>query len=62
MSTGAKLVLIEFKAGSLPEGPPEQVKIPANELISLATAAGFTLKSNRADLLPYQELLVFVRE
>ncbi len=61
MSTGAVLVLIEFKSGDLPEGPPEQVKIPKAELIDLLKSAGFTFKEDKAELLPYQEFLVFVK-
>jgi len=61
MPTGAVLVLIEFKSGDLPEGPPEQVKIPKAELIDLLKSAGFTFKEGKAKLLPYQEFLVFVK-
>ena len=59
MRSGATLVLIEFKEGDLPEGPPESVKIPRNRLVQLVTGAGFVLSSERADLLPYQTFLVF---
>jgi SAM-dependent methyltransferase len=59
MPSGARLVMIEFKEGKLPEGPPESVKIPRGELVKLATAAGLVLDSEQADLLPYQVFLVF---
>jgi SAM-dependent methyltransferase len=59
MHAGAKLVLVEFKEGNLPEGPPESVKITRTQMVELATAAGFVLDSERADLLPYQTFLVF---
>ena len=59
MKFGARLVLIEFKEGNLPEGPPEAAKIPRAELVELATRAGFVLDSERTDLLPYQVFLVF---
>ncbi len=62
MPSSATLVLIEFKAGELPEGPPEQIKIPKSELVNLANNAGFTLKEDKAIVLPYQEFLVFVRK
>jgi SAM-dependent methyltransferase len=61
MASGARLVLIEFRSGKLPEGPPAAVKIPKAKLISLLAEAGFTLQEDRADLLPYQEYLVFVK-
>lgn len=59
MRSGARLVLIEFKEGDLPEGPPESVKIPRDRLVELVTGAGLVLASERADLLPYQTFLVF---
>lgn len=59
MQTGARLVLIEFKEGDLPEGPPESMKIPRDKLVQLVTDAGLVLTSERADLLPYQTFLVF---
>ncbi len=59
MKTGARLVLVEFKEGDLPEGPPESVKIPRDQLVDLVAKAGLVLASERADLLPYQTFLVF---
>ena len=59
MPSGARLVLIEFKAGDLPEGPPESMKIPHEQLVELVTGAGLVLDSENAKLLPYQTFLVF---
>jgi SAM-dependent methyltransferase len=59
LSPGARLALIEFKEGDLPEGPPEAAKIPRAELVKLVTAAGLALEREQADLLPYQTFLVF---
>ncbi len=59
MASNARLVLIEFKEGDLPEGPPEAVKISRDELVALVSRAGLVLESERADLLPYQTFLVF---
>jgi len=61
MSSGARIAIIEFKSGKLPEGPPESIKIAKADLIDLLKGAGFTLKDDRARLLPYQEFLVFVK-
>ena len=61
MAGGARLVLIEFRSGKLPEGPPEAIKIPKARLIALLAEAGFTLQDDRPSLLPYQEFLVFVK-
>jgi len=59
MKPGARLVLIEFKEGKLPEGPPEAVKIPRKQLIELVGQAGLALEGEKADVLPYQLFLVF---
>jgi ubiquinone/menaquinone biosynthesis C-methylase UbiE len=59
MKVGARLVLIEFKEGPLPEGPPESAKITRAQILDLLTKAGLTLVSERADLLPYQTFLIF---
>ena len=59
MKPGARFVLVEFKEGKLPEGPPEAVKIPRKQLIELVSQAGLPLEAEKADLLPYQVFLVF---
>jgi SAM-dependent methyltransferase len=56
---GAKLVVIEFKEGKLPLGPPEAVKLPKAKLTAMICEAGFALDSDHANLLPYQTFLVF---
>jgi SAM-dependent methyltransferase len=57
MHAGARLVVVEFKEGPLPEGPPENAKINRKALVELLTGAGFKLETERRDLLPYQLLL-----
>ena len=59
MNSGSRLVLIEFKEGDLPEGPPESTKIPRDDLVKLVTGAGLVLTTEHAKLLPYQTFLVF---
>jgi arsenite methyltransferase len=59
MMRGGKLVIIEFKEGNLPEGPPEKMKIPANEIISLLSNVGYRLLKKDTGLLPYQIFFVF---
>jgi ubiquinone/menaquinone biosynthesis C-methylase UbiE len=59
MKPGARFVVVEFKEGNLPEGPPESVKLPRAELVKLVTGAGFALEREDAELLPYQTFLVF---
>lgn len=59
MKPGARLVVIEFKDGKLPEGPPESVKIGKVKLVSMLEAAGFSLQADDPKLLPYQTFLTF---
>lgn len=59
MKPGARLVLIEFKEGSLPQGPPESAKIPRARLLELVKGAGFTLHTEHTNVLPYQVFLEF---
>jgi SAM-dependent methyltransferase len=57
MRAGARLVLIEFKEGPLPEGPPESAKIDRSQLLELATGAGLVVESEQTALLSYQTFL-----
>ena len=62
MKKGARLILVEFKEGDLPEGPPEQIKISQNEIITNVSSAGFTRIATDNKLLPYQTFLVFEKQ
>lgn len=59
MKPGARLVLIEFKEGPLPEGPPEAMKISRAATLQLVETAGLKLVAEKQELLPYQTFLVF---
>ena len=59
MKPGARFVLIEFKEGKLPEGPPESVKLTKKQLLELMSQAGLALEAEKTDVLPYQVFLVF---
>jgi 2-polyprenyl-3-methyl-5-hydroxy-6-metoxy-1,4-benzoquinol methylase len=59
MKSGARLVLIEFKPGKLPQGPPERLKIPRAKALAMATRAGLVLDTEKPKLLPYQTFMVF---
>ena len=59
MKPGARFVLVEFKEGQLPEGPPESAKLPRRTLLQLVTQAGLRFETEKPDLLPYQSFLVF---
>jgi 2-polyprenyl-3-methyl-5-hydroxy-6-metoxy-1,4-benzoquinol methylase len=59
MKPGARLVVVEFKEGDLPQGPPKAAKIPRADIVALAAGAGLPLVGEKPDLLPYQTFLVF---
>jgi arsenite methyltransferase len=62
INKGTKLILIEFREGNLPQGPPEKIKIPGKEMVSLVTKAGFTLVKKDPVILPYQNYFVFEKK
>jgi len=59
MREGAQLVVVEFKEGKLPEGPPEALKISRAKLVAVLEMTGLVLASEQPKLLPYQTFLVF---
>lgn len=59
LKSKAKVVVIEFKEGKLPKGPPEKMKIPKKQLIKMFTSVGFKKTGSQPKLLPYQEFIVF---
>jgi ubiquinone/menaquinone biosynthesis C-methylase UbiE len=61
MKKGARLAVIEFRGGDLPEGPPAAVKIPKKKLIAMITENNFKLEAEKPEILPYQECLIFVK-
>jgi len=62
MKNDSTLVLIEFKEGKLPEGPPEDIKISLEKMISITSNAGFVKLKQNVDLLPYQYYLEFKKQ
>ncbi|MBK03938.1 MAG: hypothetical protein CL932_04150 [Deltaproteobacteria bacterium] len=59
VASGTRIVVLEFKEGKLPKGPPAKMKIPKKSLIKMFTKAGFKMHSEKPKLLPYQEFIVF---
>ncbi|MBI5532606.1 MAG: methyltransferase domain-containing protein [Deltaproteobacteria bacterium] len=58
---GARLVVVEFKEGDLPQGPPASMKLTRAETIRLVTTAGFKHTGELAVELPYQYVVTFER-
>jgi len=59
MKSGARLALVEFKEGKLPQGPPENLKLSRAKQLELAKGAGLVLDEEKPTLLPYQTFMVF---
>jgi ubiquinone/menaquinone biosynthesis C-methylase UbiE len=62
ITKGTKLILIEFREGDLPQGPPEKMKITSKEMLALMTGAGFTLIKKDSTMLPYQNYFEFEKK
>ena len=53
-----KLVIVDFRKGDLPVGPPDKQKISPKHVIKELEKAGFVLTQHQEDL-PYQYMLTF---
>ena len=53
-----KLVIVDFRKGDLPVGPPDKQKISPKHVIQELEKAGFVLTQHQEDL-PYQYMLTF---
>ena len=55
-----RVVIVDFRMGKLPVGPPDSHKLPSKTVQQEMTTAGYALCSDR-DILPHQYVLVFAR-
>jgi cyclopropane fatty-acyl-phospholipid synthase-like methyltransferase len=55
---GAQLVIVDFKKGDLPIGPPDHMKLSPEEVISELCGTDYNLVQNHT-FLPYQYVLLF---
>jgi hypothetical protein len=51
--------IIDFKKGDLPQGPPDEMKLSADEVVEEMKKAGYRVDRRDEKLLPYQYLLTF---
>ena len=58
LKPSGKLIVVDFKSGDLPVGPPPAHRIPRDQVVSELASAGWTL-SAEPDTLPHQFVLVF---
>lgn len=61
LAPDARVVVVDFEMGDLPVGPPDAMKIPAEQVQREVEAAGYVLERTIRDALPYQYVLVFRR-
>jgi len=57
LRTPGKVVIVDFKKGDLPVGPPDKMKLAPEQVQEELTQAGYRLVKQTA--LPYQYLLIF---
>lgn len=57
LKPGGKLVVIDFKEGELPVGPPDGHKLPLETILSELASAGYKNREVNSELLPYQHIV-----
>lgn len=60
LKPGGRIVVIDFYKRDLPVGPPAEMKLPEEQVVSELRQAGFA-ERKRLDVLPYQYFLFFER-
>ncbi len=60
LRNGGRVVIVDFKMGKLPVGPPDSHKIAPDRIIAEMTTAGYRLVRRDDTTLPYQHLFEFV--
>ena len=58
LRAAGRVAVVDWKAGDMPHGPPEDHKLPRQQVIDEMQAAGFRL-TDEPDVLPSQYFLVF---
>ncbi len=58
---GGRLVIVDFRPGDIPVGPPESHRIPQEKVVAELVEAGWIVGEN-LDLLPYQFVQTMTRQ
>lgn len=58
LTAQGKVIIVDYKSGNAPVGPPEEVKVPPGEVISELQASGFTDISVDTLSLEFQYIIV----
>ncbi len=61
LKPGARVVVVDYKQGSLPVGPPERHRVKPAQVDRELTAAGYTKVLQDTTTLPYQYLYIYRR-
>lgn len=59
LTSGARLVVVDFKMGELPHGPPPHMRLAPDRVVEELAQAGYALTARDEASLPYQYVLVF---
>jgi len=62
LNEGGRLVIVDFKLGKIPVGPPENHRIAPVQLDKELSAAGYQRLSVDASTLPYQYIAIYGRK
>jgi ubiquinone/menaquinone biosynthesis C-methylase UbiE len=57
MKKGSELVIVDFKKGDLPQGPPDAMKLSEQQVLEELQKAGFKKVKIDAESLPYQYMV-----
>ncbi len=60
LSQGARVVIVDFKMGNIPEGPPEKHRVPVDVLDKEFMSAGYRRASLDEQTLPYQYIAQYI--
>jgi SAM-dependent methyltransferase len=59
LKPGGRVVIVDFKMGELPMGPPEKMRLAPKQVAQEFESAGYGLTKRDEDSLPHQYVLVF---
>ncbi len=57
LTPGGRVIIVDFKLGDLPVGPPEHARIGPDRVVAELTEAGYRLRRRDETLLPYQYVI-----
>jgi predicted O-methyltransferase YrrM len=61
LSAGGRIAIVDFKLGKIPVGPPEQQRVPPEQLARELGPAGYKQLTLDTTTLPYQYIAIYAR-